>query len=86
MFRRYVSKPTTTTGIREDLVKPVKIDPMGTMYVSKLSRTPFEEDLNGSLIVLRNYQIDRTTEFSHGQNIIDMIEPEGNFIHELTGN
>ena len=86
MFRRYVSKPATTTGTRENLVKPVKIDPMGTMYMSKLSRTPFEEDLNGSLIVLRNYQIDRTAKLSHGQKVINVIKPERGYLHELTGN
>ena len=59
---------------------------MGSMYMSKLSRAPFEYNLNGNLIVLSDYEVDRPAKFPNGEKVIHVIEPERGYLHELTGN
>ena len=37
---RHVSEPTATTGAGEQLVKPIEIHPVGSVYMPKLSGSP----------------------------------------------
>ena len=86
MLRRHIYQTATTISARKYFVQPIEIHAMCTMHMSKFSRTSFEKNLNGRLIVLRNYQIDRTTKLLHGKEVLNMVDPERGYLHELTGN
>ena len=82
----HVPQSASNICASKDLVEPVQVDSVGPMYMTKLSKASHEQNLYCCFVILSYYQIDRTAEFSHCKEVLDMVDSEWIYLRELTGN